>query len=241
MNHPLTQVLKKVTRSIGAQVGVSSPYHAPVLFFLSRQHRLAYLQMPKAACTSIRTALCLLNHPELEQEKAAGKLQIHNHPEWNDMVGEDSTEISGFFRFTFVRDPYARFVSFYHNKIVGKQNSGPVDRFLKLGYTPGMTLDQVLDRVEGTPLRELDPHLLPQSEFLIRNGRLNVDFIGRLERFAQDLAVVENWAGTKLDVGWLNQTKKNQPDDARQKLTEAQRLRVARLYAKDFELLRYDA
>ncbi|MHA3771980.1 sulfotransferase family protein [Verrucomicrobiota bacterium sgz303538] len=228
-------------RSIGAQAGESSSYNARVLFFLSRQHRLAYLQMPKAACTSIRTALCLLNHPELEQEKAAGKLQIHSHPEWNDMVGEGSPEIAGFLRFTFVRDPYARFISFYHNKIVGKLNDGPVERFRKLGYTPGMTLDQVLDLVERTPESELDPHLLPQSRFLIRGGRLQVDFIGRLERFAQDLALVETWSGTKLDVGWLNQTKKNQPEDARKKFTEAQRRRVARLYANDFELLGYEA
>lgn len=220
---------------------MSQGYRSPTLFFLARQHRLAYLQMPKVACTSIKTAICLINRPDLLQELTETPGNIHRKPELSDIVGPECPELSSFLRFTFVRDPHARFVSFYLSKIVGKKNQGPVPRFQQLGYTAGMSMDQVLDRVEKTAPSELDPHLTPQSAFLLRDNRLQVDFVGRLERIAQDLALVEAWAGIKLNIGELNVTKKVEAKDARDVLNNSQRRRIARFYAKDFELLGYQA
>ncbi len=233
-------IFSSLRRNVGFCESSPQSYHAPVLFFLARRYRLAYLQMPKVACTSIKTSLCLLNRPELAKEKESGNLRVHIRPELSDVISNDAPELLDFFRFTFVREPYARFVSFYWSKIVGKDGNGPVRKFRELGYTPGMTLDAVLDKVESTPEHLLDSHLLPQSAFLIRDGKLRVDFIGRIERFSQDLALVEARTGAKLNVAHLNRTKNTRPEDAERTLTKRQKRRVARLYAKDFELLGYE-
>jgi hypothetical protein len=217
---------------------MSQGFRSPTLFYLARQHRLAYLQIPKVACTSIKTAIALMNRPDLAEELQINPDLIHTQPDLSDIVRVDSPELYSLLRFTFVRDPYARFVSFYWSKIAGDGN--PVPRFQRLGFIPGMSIDDVLDRVEATDPFELDPHLTPQSAYVLRNNRLHVDFIGRIERFAEDIKLVEAWSGTRLNIGELNVTNKVEARSARDTLSRSQRSRVQRLYARDFELLGYD-
>lgn len=215
-------------------------YRAPVLFFVARQHALAYLQVPKAACTSLRAAICLLNHPELDPQLVTRDEWIHEHREMNDILGPDAPELSQIFRFTFVRHPYGRFVSFYRNKIADADSPAVARRFGKQGFSVGMSIDAALEVIEATPVHQLDPHLIPQVDLVYRGGPSLVEFIGRVERLAEDVKVVENRAGISLNLPHLNRAAGGGVERAREFLTEAARARLQRIYQRDFERFAYE-
>jgi hypothetical protein len=220
--------------------GVDREYRAPVLFFVARKYSLAYLQVPKAACTSLRAAICLLNHPELDPAQVTSDEWVHKHREMNDILRPGTRELEKLFRFTFVRHPYARFVSFYRNKIAEPDSPAVAKRFGKQGFTAGMSIDAALGVIEATPIRQLDPHLIPQVDLIYRGGSSLVEFIGRVERLGEDIKVVENRAGISLNLPHLNRAAGGGVERARELLAEAARARLQRIYQRDFERFAYE-
>jgi len=215
-------------------------FRAPVLFFVARQHGLAYLQVPKAACTSLRAAICLLNHPDLDPALVTRDEWIHENRAMNDILRRGAPELEKLFRFTFVRHPYARFVSFYRNKIAEPDSPAVAKRFGKQGFSAGMSIDAALDVIEATPVRQLDPHLIPQVDLVYRGGASLVEFIGRVERLGDDINVVEDRAGISLNLPHLNRAAGGGVERARELLTEAARARLQRIYQRDFERFAYE-
>ena len=218
-----------------------SDYVAPVLYFVARKHGLAYLQVPKAACTSLRAAICLLNHPELSPKLVTSDEWVHRNRKMNDILRPGAPELAKMFRFTFVRHPYTRFVSFYRNKIAEPESPAVTRRFAKQGFTGGMSIDTALDVIEATRTEHLDPHLIPQVELVYRGGAALAEFIGRVERIADDIKVVEDRSGVALNLPHLNRAAGGGVDRARQLLSEQARVRLQRIYARDFERLNYEA
>ena len=219
---------------------MSDGYQPPLVYFLARQHGLAYLQMPKVACSSFRSALVLLDHPGLSREELAEPGSLVKHPEWSDIAGPESPFLRSCLRFTFVRDPIARFISFYRSKIARVDGQATRPRFLRMGFSAEMSMADVLDRLGDTAPEELDSHAVPQSAFVMRRGRLQVDFIGRLERLAEDMKLIEARAGATLELPHRNQTINARPDDARAQLPTKLHERLVRFYAADFALLGYE-
>ena len=215
-------------------------YRPSIVYFLSRPHRLACLQMPKVACSSFRTALALLNHPELTLAVASQPGAIQRNRDWSDAVGPECPELREFFRFTFVRDPIARFVSFYRSKIARLDGQPTRPRFQKLGYSADMSATEVFDRLARTPAEQLDDHVIPQSAFILCKGRLQIDFIGRLERLAEDVKLIEARVGAPLQLSHQNRTINARSDDARAQITPELRQRLEAFYAADFALLGYE-
>jgi hypothetical protein len=211
----------------------------PIWFLLARRHRLAYLQVPKAACSSLGAALCFLNHPELPRELVCNGREVARHPEWADLVRPSDPTLRGFFRFTFVRDPYVRFASFYRQKIYNRTPENFRPRFAKIGLRPDMSVDDVLDIVEAIPVAELDAHLAPQSSIVFSGGKPRVDFIGRIENLAAGLDEIAAKTGTRLEVPRVNVTAGTADRDDREPLSDAARARLARLYAEDFACFGY--
>jgi hypothetical protein len=212
---------------------------APICFLLARRQRLAYLQVPKAACSSMRAALCLFNRPDLSLETICAHGALVQHPEWADRVRADDPVVRDFFRFTFVRDPYARFASFYRSKISRPFEGAIRPRFAKLGFRAGMSIDDVLDLVEATPVADLDQHMAPQSSIVFAGGKPRVHFIGRIEQLAAGLDEIAARSGTRLEVPRVNVTAGTPHRDAREPLSASARARVARLYAEDFARFGY--
>ena len=213
-------------------------YRAPVFFYLSREHRLAYLQMPKVACTSIQAAICRLNRPDLSAEAIFAPRAIHRHPEWNDREGLNFAGWEEFFRFTFVRHPIARFLSFHRSKI--EQPSELEPRFSVMGLRRGMPIEEVLEVVEAIPEEDLDPHIVPQHTFVVRRGALQVDFIGRIERFAADLELVKARTGAALEIPRLNRTRNDESGAPRAQISSDVQRRLERLYAGDLRFFGYN-
>jgi Sulfotransferase family len=218
---------------------MSARYQAPILYFLARKHRLAYLQVPKVACSSFRAAMALLSRPDLSRDAVLARGAIHQYREWNDIAGPENKELASFFRFTFVRHPIARFVSFYGSKICRADGEPTRPRFQKLGYSREMTMEDVLAKIEGTAPEELDDHIVPQSAIVFRHGSSRVDFLGRLEQLAADVKRIEERTGVHLDLPHLNPTSNVREVDANAQISPELRGRLERLYAEDFDLLGY--
>ena len=214
---------------------VPEQYQGRIWFFLARQHRLAYLQMPKVACTSLRAAICLMNHPHLARSEVFDGETIHQRREWNDMVAPNDRALRGCFRFTFVRHPLERFASFYRNKIASVAPEATAERFLRIGLRGGMSMEEAVDRVMAVPPAKLDPHIAPQSLLVFDGDIPRVDFIGRLEKFGDDLAVVESKCGIRFDLGRLNATRADaKPSTPGAGLSEGIRARLNALYRDDY-------
>jgi hypothetical protein len=122
------------------------------------------------------------------------------------------------YRFTVVRDPYARFESFYWAQARHDREAwGDINRFVieDLGHDEWSR----------------DIHVTPQV--LLVGGGMDFDFIGHtedMEKVAVELSVV---TGTQVVIPRLNRSKRQMP------LSRAAKLRLRKLYARDFEEFGY--
>ena len=207
------------------------------LFFLARSAGLAYLQVPKVACTSFKVAMALMNRPELATELNEAPMQIHRRSELSDIVAAGDASLESLFRFTFVRNPLGRFVSFYQDKILHRTKGVLPPAMVEAGFVLGMPLDQALDRIEATPPANLDPHIAPQSWFGFDQRKPRVNFIGRVESLEADLLRLAEASGVRVELGHHNKTaKQNKPHF---ELSAKDEERILKFYAEDFELLGY--
>ncbi|MFT4084319.1 MAG: sulfotransferase family protein [Nocardioides sp.] len=149
----------------------------------------------------------------------------------------------GAYRFTFVRDPLTRLESAYFDKVVKASNPrwrNQVRRSLgqELDGGPRPSFEEFLTAAERQdPVAEMDPHWRPQHINLMHPD-VTYDHIGRLESFADDLAVIRSAVGIReIPVTYRNQGTRptssvydDRPDLVR---------RVRALYAADIELYGY--
>jgi len=218
---------------------MSIEYRHPIWMVLAPRQRLAYLKIPKAACSSMHAAICLLNHPELSREEVCAWGAIQKNRHWAEIVGDGDPALKKCFRFTFVREPYARFASFFRSKVHNLTNERIRPRFVRMGIKAGMSMEDVLDLVEAIPVSELDPHLVPQNRLVFSSEKPRVDFIGRIETMTEGLDEIAKRTGIRLDPPRLNVTVGTSDRDLREPLSDRVRTRLARLYAEDFTSFGY--
>lgn len=144
------------------------------------------------------------------------------------------------FVFTFVRDPYARCLSAYRDKVLGeKVQAAKVRRGLgRVGGPPPGFLD-FLDYLEAGGLFE-DVHWAPQTDlFVVPFDRF--DFVGRVERLEADLdALLGHLFGASGAAPPGRAGPRTDADGALPAiLTPEAAARIERLYAADFALLGY--
>lgn len=143
------------------------------------------------------------------------------------------------FTFGFVRNPYERLVSAFHylrsdktsarDGAWGRANLGAFADFQ--AFAAALETRSVRMRTLGWL------HFLPQTYFLCdRRNRVLVDFVGRTERFAEDLATVNARAGLALEARRERQVAR--PDGPPAYTAASARL-VADIYAQDFETFGY--
>ncbi len=181
-------------RLVGGELNVERPR-----YFVAERAGLAYLRVPKAACSTIRGVLLYFNDPQLYEEKFdqfAGDVRAFHHA---DGVAEETDDPGDCLRFTVVRHPFDRFLSWYHNLMVDLAPGGKREltdsavlaetnaRLGDFGFRIGMSFEDYCEAVFSRPHSKQNPHVRRQVDLLLGAGELAVDFIGRLENLERDL------------------------------------------------------
>ncbi|MGA2254242.1 MAG: sulfotransferase family 2 domain-containing protein [Thermoguttaceae bacterium] len=190
------------------------------------EHRCIFVHVPKTAGISVARAL--FGNAAGSHEAASDYRLIFGRDFWR------------YFKFAFVRNPYARLVSAYEFLMRGGFRSSRIDQQFR---------DEILVQFSGFEdfvLRWLKPrkswplfHFQPQTEFLTLDGELVMDFIGRYERLSEDFAFISDRLRLGAQLPHLNRT-----DGPRKPLASYFRVdgvmqRVRDVYAADFEMLQY--
>ncbi|HMN86262.1 MAG TPA: sulfotransferase family protein [Bauldia sp.] len=233
--------------------------------------RLIYVPNPKAASTSIYKVMVTLSGVDLavpvRRALRTSRFADDIRAAGVETILVDTRKIVEFRKahreyvwFTFVRDPYDRVVSNYHNKLnrfaaefqrgaylsakLRQLAMGPKawqSHLVCVDYLKGVISFEDYVRGLGEHGVEFDAHFRPQTEVL-RVPRLRYDFVGRVERFGDDIRSVAERAGRAgvLDEAALpreNASRREKSDPYSPEL----RAIVHRLYRSDFEEFGYEA
>lgn len=132
------------------------------------------------------------------------------------------------FKFAFVRNPWARVVSCYHDKVVNEAL-----RTMKKCY--GKDFDFFVDFIAKKDLTRCDVHIkLQTSLFPIHE----VDFIGRMENFEEDLQYVLKQIG--IDCPRIPHKNVSRHKHYSHYYTERTKAIIAQKYRADIEAFGYE-
>lgn len=138
---------------------------------------------------------------------------------------------NAYYKFAFVRNPWARAVSEYHWRMSLKQKDHPFgdfDEFLKYCET------RIRTRKRDLYL----PHGLPQFEFITdTKGKIILDDVFKLEEITQAISVIEN----KLNVTlYLRKHNTSSHKHYREYYTDRTKQLVGNMYEQDIETFGYE-
>jgi hypothetical protein len=188
--------------------------------------RCAYLQVPKVASTSIT--------------KAIRKIGDTNGLLVSDIEGETRYRYSlpedfKGFKFTFVRNPFARTVSCYRNRVEGRDQS--FFRYYKIiGLEKDYGFESFVRAISEVPDEWSERHFASQYFQIYNDGDCLVDYIGRFERLSEEYDIISSKYGL-LPLEHKNASTKY---DYRDYYTEELANLVYNRYKVDFDTFGYD-
>ena len=159
---------------------------------LDDTRRIAYFETPKVACTSIKKYM-------MDQRVGGSfplptKGAVHDRARsplraLNELSSREQVAVFGpkWRRFTFLRNPFTRFLSAYLDKLV--QNDWERQRLLpQLGFSPDACPSpaEVLQRLAAIPDANRDVHFMTQFALTGATGCLDYAWLGCFERFSTD-------------------------------------------------------
>lgn len=214
---------------------------------VSDRKRFVFLHNPKAAGSSIRSALgkyddrnnFYWNH---EDNPRLSRVVDKAHITLDDFsVYPDAPLIDDYFAFGFVRNPYSRVYS----------------AFLERKSQWGLTGEVDFNQFVRSELNEINirfdwnfVHFCPQFHFFYRGGKCKADFIGHFETLQRDFPRALNLASldADIDLPYLNR-RSIDATDSKNNLEKSHHLEkydaislsvVNRLYDRDFVYFGYD-
>ncbi|MBE3636807.1 sulfotransferase family protein [Mangrovicoccus algicola] len=231
---------------IAARLG-TAPARLDYLVNPDPARRIAYIETPKVGCTAIKAFL---------QDRAAPPPGPGTARDVHDRAASPLPRLSAlppatrravlsgrWRRFSFTRNPYARLLSGYLDKIV--TNDWERARHLpRLGFATDarISLATFLEALEEVPPPRRDIHFAAQSELLM-TGRVDYDFLGAFETFAADFAAMRRRYYGETGGDSYETVGRRHATGAAQKLAAHFGPReialAARIYAADFAALGY--
>lgn len=202
--------------------------------------RLFFASTPKTACSSIKHLFFQLENDRLFEPFIAKGQQrnIHNAAYPGMLRDQFPPRIKDFHRVTVVRDPVARLLSAYGNRIVVKRElsrdiAGPhLDR---LGLDPDPSLETFIDLLEQ--YQQANPstfhHTRPASDFIGTDPGFyhRIYRMDELDTFARDMC--DRMGKPRLPIAVM---KAHGPKFSPADLTRAQQEKIRRYYAEDYRL-----
>ena len=187
---------------------------------ISHSHRFVWFRVAKVASRTVRHHFTV-NGVELDVDHAM-------------RIRYPTAAFADYFKFAFVRDPLARFVSAWQDKVVNNNyyrfEAPDLERMQQLEEFAGWVSAQDLSAVPGT-----DQHLALQSRLIDMS---QVDFVGRLESFDVDFAEVCERVGAPSGLAQAhNQTRGGESADGR--VSAEVRTMVRRMYRRDYQIFGY--
>lgn len=152
---------------------------------ICRDYNCLFVHIPKTGGQSIEQFFMDLLHLDWDKDRTALYLQRNDDPargteklahlsavEYVDCGYVSREEFSGFFKFSFVRNPWSRILSEYRYR----------NYFHHLSFR-----DFVLNKMPKPGWDDKYRHVMPQYDMLYdQQGNLLVDFVGRFETLQQD-------------------------------------------------------
>lgn len=206
---------------------------------------IAYLNISKAACTSILVALAKMRNANDFCFKNTllkdGSNAIHGfHPPYLHMENffrrwpvANPPLPEKFIKFSFVRNPYHRLFSFYKSKIVNRQ--APYKYYEALGIKHGCSFSECVDKITSLDPHKLEHHAAPQSLLIFYDNEILVDYIGKVESLEDDWKAIIKLTGFEINL-----TRENVTERKKIQINEETRERIYQYYKNDFELFGYD-
>lgn len=192
--------------------------------------QLVFFRVPKVAGTSIHHGYFREHYLTLNK-----KTSNRAFSEWHKNITYKQFE--SLFKFTFVRNPWDRFVSLYvyFTSWVSKYGSTLVHRWKE--DVPSFT-DFTMNFGEILETREdIKNHAIPQTQFAYCDGEMYVDFIGRFERLKEDFGDLLKMLNLK--IGKLPHLTKTERLHYSHYYDEDTKKRVGSIYEEDIETFGY--
>lgn len=180
---------------------------------ISLDNKYIYVETPKVACSTIKVTLQKTERGEETGEEEKGHNNWHDRSASPLLKPSQIPDIKKFllrddiYKFCFVRNPYARLLSAYLNKIAGgKQQKKKL--LLQLGYNPtdlsrNIEFDEFVDAVIQQPVSIMDRHWRTQYYQTFQDG-IGYNFIGRFESFNEHFSHVLKVLFEERDAGISN-------------------------------------
>lgn len=213
---------------------------------ISRTFNYVYVANPKAACSTLKLILSKVenNDPEFTPQS------LHNRKHLplltpNKLTRKEQGALfdGSYYLFSFVRHPFKRALSAYTDKIHGnkKQKREILEAMGKAGEKLNypVSFDEFVAVIADQDPATLNPHWRPQT-LNLATDLINYDFIGKLENFAADLAMVRDRLELP-DFGIPHKNRKAHKATAVQTVSPDTRIHLETLYTKDLQAFSYDS
>ena len=148
-----------------------------MISYISKEHKIQFSHIPKSGCQSIRHFIIKINNdnPEMNIWFSDFKSKY--------VIGGTNT-LPGYSHYSFVRNPYARLVSCYYNKIVGQHWTHFINYFGKTGiHRP--SFEQFVDFISTNNLK-INEHWTRQVD-LINNLNTKIFKIEEKEKINDEM------------------------------------------------------
>lgn len=224
-------------------------------FLISLRNKFVYTRVPKVANSSLKHLVYSMEKPSwagpvrdnLIHESQYGPLIR------SEMLGLASplfhrALFSGnFFRFTFVRNPYAKALSTYLDRYMSKHST--VRRLvneiaLKNDWVPSedenVTFSEFLRAVEEMPPWHMEPHISPQYIQTL-SELVTYSYIGSFETLVEDTQYVAKriWGRDDVELGFKSPSRTNAITRLHEMCSDADIALINRLYERDFQVFGY--
>lgn len=136
-----------------------------------------------------------------------------------------------YFKFAFVRNPWDRIVSSWHNKVLKGNHFKFDDTELKRMSQ----FENFIDYVSGLDIENCNNHLRSQCALIDLN---EIDFLGRFENFEHDLRYVLERIGIQ-SYRLMHRNKSHRKKDYREYYNNEMKEKVYKIYQKDIGILGY--
>lgn len=195
---------------------------------IHQEKQLIYISVPKVACTSIKNAM----FPNMD---TGDNDSIHFAISHNQKI---PLEANSYFKFTFVRNPFERLVSFYLDRVLNPtQNSKKVFKKYYNGiFNPNMNFDELVDAVSSIPDQFADRHFVSQKAIIYdSNNQCLADFIGKFENLLNDYKFIKN----KYGLAELKTYNKSPNYNYKEFYTLKSLSKIYKRYERDVDLFGY--